>query len=305
MEPAVSIVVTARDEQRYIGRALRSLRRQTFTDFEVLVVDDGSTDRTAAIVAGHAREDARVRLLATTGVGMARASNLGLAECRAPLVARLDADDVSLPRRLQRQVEEFGRNPRLVALGTYGLRVNELGIPVGRLKNGHPGREAAQRARGRSPYVNLTHSSAMYRRNAVEEIGGYPTEYRAALDLALFNRLAELGEVYALPQLLTLYTVRRGSVSADRMLEQETAAARVREEVASGRRFASFPDFYAAKDADPDWRARHEQMQATVVRRQFGRYLANGQLATAARLLRESGRARTVLGNTLRRARRG
>lgn len=305
MEPGVSVVVTARDEQRYIGRALRSLRRQTFTHFEVVVVDDGSTDRTAAIVARHAREDPRIRAVSTTGIGMARASNLGLAECRAPLVARLDADDVSLPRRLQQQVEEFGRNPRLVALGTYGLRVNELGIPVGRLRNGHPGREAAMRARARSPYVNLTHSSVMYRRDAAQEVGGYPTEYRAALDLALFNRLAELGEVYALPQILTLYTVRRGSVSARRMLEQEMAAARVREEVASGRRFPSFPAFYAAKEADPAWSALQEQMRAAVVRRQFGRYLANGQTLMAARLLRESGRARAVLRATLQRVRRG
>jgi|SRR5579875_3681998 len=102
--PRVSVIVPVRDEEAYLGEALDSLAAQTLEDHEVVVVDDGSTDGTAALAASYARRDPRVRVIRQPPLGMIAASERARAEARAPLLARLDGDDVALPDRLELQV---------------------------------------------------------------------------------------------------------------------------------------------------------------------------------------------------------
>jgi glycosyltransferase involved in cell wall biosynthesis len=114
--PRVSVIVPVRDEEEHLAEALESLSAQTLADHEVIVVDDGSRDDSAAIATEHARRDRRVRLIRQAPAGMVAASERARAEARAPLVARMDADDVALPKRLELQaaaIEEEG----LVAVG--------------------------------------------------------------------------------------------------------------------------------------------------------------------------------------------
>jgi len=102
--PRVSVLLPVRDEERYLAECLESLSAQTLADLEVIVVDDGSTDESAAIATEHARRDPRVRVLRQEPAGMVAASERARAEARAPLIARMDADDVALPDRLELQV---------------------------------------------------------------------------------------------------------------------------------------------------------------------------------------------------------
>ena len=115
--PAISVLLPARNAASTLGRALESIRAQTFGDFEVLVVDDGSTDDTRAHLEAAARTDARFRVLGTTGVGLVSALNLALTHARAPLIARMDADDESLPTRFERSLSAL-ENPTLTGVGT-------------------------------------------------------------------------------------------------------------------------------------------------------------------------------------------
>ncbi len=102
--PRVSVVVPVRDEEEYLGEALDSLAAQTLEEHEVVVVDDGSSDGTAALAESYARRDPRVRVIRQPPLGMIAASERARAEARAPLLARLDGDDVALPDRLELQV---------------------------------------------------------------------------------------------------------------------------------------------------------------------------------------------------------
>jgi glycosyltransferase involved in cell wall biosynthesis len=102
--PRVSVLLPARDEEPFLGECLESLSAQTLSDFEVIAVDDGSTDATPAILEAHARADSRFRVLRQEPAGVVAASERARAEARAPLIARMDADDVALPERLELQV---------------------------------------------------------------------------------------------------------------------------------------------------------------------------------------------------------
>jgi glycosyltransferase involved in cell wall biosynthesis len=101
--PRVSVILPVRDEEQYLAATLGSLSAQTLTDHEVIVVDDGSQDGSAAIAEGHARVDSRVRVFRQPALGMVAASERARAEVRAPLIARMDADDVAMPERLELQ----------------------------------------------------------------------------------------------------------------------------------------------------------------------------------------------------------
>ncbi len=116
--PPLSVLLPARDAAPWVAEAVDSVLRQTFGDFELVAVDDASTDGTGALLAEAARHDRRVRVVHGRGQGIVAALDRGLAECRAPLVARMDADDVSLPQRFAKQLEVLRDSSRLAAVGS-------------------------------------------------------------------------------------------------------------------------------------------------------------------------------------------
>ena len=128
--PRVSVLLPVRDEEPYLAECLDSLSAQTLTDIEVIAVDDGSTDASAEILERHARADSRVRVLRQAPLGMVAASERARAEARAPLVARMDADDFALPERFEQQaaaIEEEG-------LAAVGGRVEYFPDPTDGLR---------------------------------------------------------------------------------------------------------------------------------------------------------------------------
>lgn len=190
--PRVSILMPVRDEASYLEAALDSLSRQTFSDWELIAVDDGSTDATPAILAAAARRDPRVRVLSRPGGGLVAALNAGLARCRAPFLARMDGDDISHPRRLELQVAHLADHPE-TALVACGFRH----FPRGELKKGMLGYEQWQNSLldhelicrdlfVESPFV---HPSVLTRTGLVAGLGGYrdcgwPEDYDLWLRMA-------------------------------------------------------------------------------------------------------------------------
>jgi len=311
-QPRVSFVIPAHNEQRFLARALRSAQRQTVRDIEIVVVDDHSTDRTSMIVASAAARDPRIRLIPNAGQGFVDAQNTGIRASRGSLIARLDADDIALPRRLERQLAEFDANSALVAVGTWGRRINELGMRVSRLRTGPVGSEGYRQAMANDWPINLTHSSVLYRRDTALEVGGYNQDYYPADDHRLWSCMAQHGEVYALPEILTLYRLRFTSMSvthAEGMALQVTRAMRERKQlltVPSGpAAFGSGPAVRVG-DNDDDFDVRRQQWaQLAHARRRLARALANGRLPTAVRVARAEGLDISELRRIMRRARRG
>lgn len=209
--PAVSILMPVHNEERYLPAALASVQRQTFSAWEMVAVDDGSTDATAQILAQTARTDPRIRIISQQNQGIVAALNRGLSACRTSLVARMDGDDICHPRRLELQLQAMRENPQ-IDLVACGVRH----FPRPQLQDGMKAYEAWQNALveheeiERDLYVEspFAHPSVLFRRRAVVEAGGYRAVGWAE-DYDLWLRLASSGARFTrLPERLFFWRDR-------------------------------------------------------------------------------------------------
>ncbi len=190
----------------HLGGALASVFAQDFADFELLVVDDGSTDATPAVLAGCA--DPRLRVLRLERTGLVGALNRGLDEARGEFIARLDADDEMLPGRLARQVERFRHDPGLVACGSDYLL---FGAASGLVRTPHRGQDCRAHLVFGSP---IAHPAVMLRADALRAHGvRYRAEYPHAEDFKLFSEVAAIGKLENLAEPGLRYRIHPGQVS--------------------------------------------------------------------------------------------
>lgn len=206
--PQVSILMPVRNEERYLSMALDSLYRQTFHDWELIAVDDGSSDHTPAILAGAAHSDRRVTVLRREGGGLVAALNAGLEACRSPLVARFDGDDICHPRRLERQTAYLEAHPDIGLIACNFRHFPRTGLKQGMIdyeawQNGLADHSLVIRDLFvESPFV---HPGIMTRRAILEEVGGYQDNGWPE-DYDLWLRMAAAGVRFArLPQTLLFW----------------------------------------------------------------------------------------------------
>jgi glycosyltransferase involved in cell wall biosynthesis len=224
--PRVSILLPVRNEEEFLSAALNSMLCQTMTSWELVAVDDGSTDATPDILAEAARCDCRVRVIPVPGRGLVAALNAGLASCRSQLVARMDGDDIAHPRRLELQAAMLDADPVTTVVACAFRHFPRQHLGTGMLsyeawQNNLTSHEAILRdIFVESPFV---HPSVMFRRDAVQAIGGY-RDMGWAEDYDLWLRLAAAGSRFArLPQ--TLFFWRERPLRATRTLPEYTADA--------------------------------------------------------------------------------
>lgn len=195
MSPKVSIVMAAYNEERNIGRALDSILAQTFVDWELIVIDDGSADATPDVVRRYAEKDTRITLVANeSNLQLSASLNKGIGLARADLIARADADDINLPERLQKQYEYMQAHPEVDVLGTAvhlldasGARVNSIGHPLT-----HSELKSLSFLK-----IQFFHPSVMMRRRFFEKAGLYDPRYPNAEDKEIWLRGLKAGCTYA------------------------------------------------------------------------------------------------------------
>ncbi len=249
--PLVSVILPARDAELTIDAALNSLLNQTFTAFEVIVIDDGSTDGTAARLRAFAAKDARVRIVDGGGKGVTAALIAGTALATGRYIARQDADDVSMPDRFERQVRYLDAHPEIAALGTAATTIDEQGAEIGPFPTRHG--PAAVREGLRSISATPVHGSMMIRRECLAAVGGYRAAFQSCQDFDLWLRLLERWELDNLREPLYRWRLTAGSAYGARRAAQlmygGIAAAFADERKKSGA------DSYAALEAvhgDPE-----------------------------------------------------
>jgi glycosyltransferase involved in cell wall biosynthesis len=235
--PAVSVLMSVHDGAPSVGEAVASVLGQTAGDLELIVVDDGSADATPDLLA--AVRDGRLRVVRQERTGLTRALNRALGLARAPLVARLDADDVALPERLAYQRAFLERAPDVGLLGTAARELDAAGRFL-RVVLPPVDDTALRRALIRAnPFV---HSSVMARRALLERAGGYDETLPVAQDYDLWMRLARLTRLANLPDVLVVRTLGERRVSVEREDDRLRAETRVRWRAV---RAGVYPPWYA------------------------------------------------------------
>lgn len=221
--PLVDVLIPAYNAGRTIRSALCSIQDQTVRDIHIVVVDDGSTDGTAAVVGEAAAGDPRVELHRQGNGGIVNALNAGLRRCRAEFVARFDADDLSYPDRFARQLGFLRANPAFAAVGGSVRHIDEDGQPTGSMMNAMPPELSDPTwVPSWEPYI--VHPFLMARRADMEAVGGYRHVFHAE-DTDLYWRLQERGKLHNLQEVLGDYRLHVNSVSSASVRNARVSAA--------------------------------------------------------------------------------
>ena len=213
--PAISVVIPVYNAARYLRCALASVQKQTFVDFEIVAVDDGSTDTSNAILKEYSCRDARIRVLSRSNTGIVGALNDGLAVARGEFIARMDADDTCLPERFEKQLAYLLAHPACVCVGSAFLYVDAKGSHLKECirASDHPTIEE-ELLSGNGGII--IHPASMFRRAAIEQIGGYREKAQWIEDLDLYLRLSRVGELANLSETLFHYRFHEESVNFSR-----------------------------------------------------------------------------------------
>jgi glycosyltransferase involved in cell wall biosynthesis len=209
-KPLVSVLLPAYNAQAYIESAVNSIRNQTFRDFELIIIDDGSRDGTLVRIEALAAEDDRIRVVSRENRGLIKTLNEAISLAQGDLIARMDADDIAYPERLERQVAAFKSNPGLCLCGTGIDTLNR-----GRIFSGKPHSILTEgSARVLSIfYTILLHPTFMIDRRVAGGELYYDEAYPHAEDFDLIRRLASRSPILFLPEPLLAYRQHENSVT--------------------------------------------------------------------------------------------
>jgi len=218
--PTVSILMATHNAERFIEETMVSILGQTLTDFECIIVNDGSTDGTAKVVERYLT-DSRFRLINLSKVGLCAALNHGLALTRAPLIARMDSDDVMLPERLARQVAYLEGHPELGGCGSFYHLIDEHGRKLGDGQCPLTSVEAIERHLRNEGQLIYPNPTLMLRRSIMVSLGGYRAEYFPCEDVDLSVRMWEAKQpIIVLPNYLLNFRMHPSSVSSSSAVRQ-------------------------------------------------------------------------------------
>lgn len=223
MSPMISVLMSVYNSEAYLAEAIESILSQTFSDFEFIIVDDGSTDDSNTIIQSYANADARIRpFQLEQNQGLASALNYGLEQATGQYIARMDSDDISLPTRFEQQVDFMEKNPDVGVLGSWMQVVNQDKKPL----------FDYEVPRVHSLIVwniffgrTFAHPSVLMRRDLIQSVGGYNANLTVAQDVDLWARLVGLTKFQNLPGKLLTYRTHDSATSVGKA-EQQNAVLR-------------------------------------------------------------------------------
>lgn len=212
----ISVIMPAYNAERYLAEAIESVLAQTWSDFELIILNDGSQDSTLDISQSYAQRDARIRVESHENMGVARTLNQGLLLATNEWVARMDADDLMMPNRLERQMTFVAEHPELAVASSWVKHIDPNGRVIAHGRSPLVTNEAVQKRYADNELVGICHPAAMLRKSAVLSVGCYRPQF-AAEDVDLWNRLLEQGyKILVQPEYLLKYRIHPGSVSVAR-----------------------------------------------------------------------------------------
>ena len=237
--PKISVLMTVFNAERYLQESLVSLLNQDFTDWELIVIENGSSDGSGKILRSFPDKRIKATYL-TENIGRTEALNLALAKSNSKYIAILDADDISMVNRLTRQYEKLESNETIGLVGSWTQFIDSKGQDLYIKKGPELHEEIVRLFATRNPFV---HSSVMFRRNIAIALGGYDSHYKYAQDFDLILKVASIARVEIIPEVLCAWR----SVETSQTYAPESLVVRARDEY---QIFRKIRHFHALNKAD-------------------------------------------------------
>lgn len=220
MNPEITVLMSVYNGEKYLREAIESILNQTYKNFEFLIINDGSTDSSRDIILSY--NDPRIQLVDNEqNIGLTRSLNKGLKLARGEYIARMDADDISMPERLGKEVAFLDQNKNVGLVGTYYLMINENGKALHTIKCLTEGGELKDKLLIGNQFG---HGSVMFRAECIEKVGLYREEFKSAQDYDLWLRIADFFDVANIPEVLYNWRLNFNSVSVVRKVRQDKYA---------------------------------------------------------------------------------
>lgn len=210
---------------RWLTQAIDSVLIQTFKSFELIIIDDGSTDNTKSIIEQYLDKDNRIIAIFKENTGLADSLNIGIRRAAGDWIARIDADDLCEPTRFEKQAKLAKSNTNLVLIGTGCSLINEYGANLATYS--YPKTHDSLLRQLHNSRKFPPHSSAFYRKDKVLAIGGYRSRIKRAEDLDLWLRFSEIGEMACLDDALVMIRQHVGQISHDESGRQQLLDSRL------------------------------------------------------------------------------
>lgn len=218
LSPKVSVIMPVYNVEKYLKRSIDSVLSQEFEDFEVIAINDGSTDSSSQILDSLAARDSRIKAIHQRNQGLVATLNKAIAISNGKYIARMDSDDYSMPLRFERQVEMLDSNPELILVGGSFELIDEDDVYLQREALPFRSKDLKRRLLLRNPFA---HGSTMFRREPVLTVGGYSDKVGPTEDLDLWIKLSDLGEFAAINGVSYRWRVNRYGISSTKNQEQQ------------------------------------------------------------------------------------
>lgn len=225
-KPSISVLMPAYNAEKYIAVAIESILNQTFTNFEFIIIDDCSSDKTWGIIKEYSQKDFRIIPLKNDkNVKISKTLNIGIEAARAKYIARMDADDYSYPERLEKQFNYMENNPDIVISGGNIEICDENLFFLNVRKYNYNDQDIRKKIFMYSPFC---HPAVIFKTNEIKKINMYNTKYNSAEDYDMYFRIGNLGKFGNIPEIILKLRTRESSISQKNSREQEKLTLKIR-----------------------------------------------------------------------------
>lgn len=221
--PTISVIMSVYNGEKYLSEAISSVLSQDFSDFEFIIIDDGSTDKSLEVIKSF--DDSRIKIVSRKNRGLIKSLNEGIALARGYYIARMDADDVCLPNRFSVQLKAFS-DSNIALVGSWATKIDDTGKEIGVMN--YPPREYKEIKKFFIKHNPFIHSTVMIKKFIFKEVGLYKDEFKHAEDYELWSRVLKKFKAINITEPLIKYRLSNNGVTKKHNLFMRYQGVRVR-----------------------------------------------------------------------------